>query len=674
MERKIDSETSSGSAYDHHQAGIALAGAGRFTEALASYRSALALRPDYAEAHNNLGNALHSLGRHAEALAHYRRTLELLPLVALVHNNLGKALAELGEQAEAERCFLRALELQPDYAVAHNDLATLYQRGARLSEAEQHYRRALQLGYLPARGNLANTLKELGHRDEAEREYRLAMRTQPESTSVLVDLGLLLRDKGAIDEAQACFRRALQLDPDCVAARWAAAMSHLPVVPTSQAAAEQGRAEFAAQIAELENWFGQRGSRDAWQVVGVPHPFYLAYYEANNCELLSRHGRLCAQLMRGCIEEKAPSPSQPRSAGRIRIGIASAHLRDHSVWRLIKGWVKHLARSKFELYLFSLDPRQDQETHSAISLSAHFDSGERGVPRWASAIRDANLDILFYPEIGMHPGTVKLASLRLAPAQVAWGGHPETTGLPTIDYFLSAEALEPEDAQANYSENLVLLPGLGCCYEPPPVPNLALNFDEMGIDAQRPLLICPGMPFKYPPMHDWVLAEIARRVGRCQMIFFRDTDGLWRLLKSRLEQSFASSGVKLADHVNFVPWQPVAGFHCLMRHASVFLDTIGFSGFNTAIQAVECALPIVSREGRFMRGRLASGILRRLGLHELVAATEEEYVDRVVRLATDAGFRDSMRSRIVASRAALFGDVGTVRALEDFFQRAAGAR
>ena len=84
------------------------------------------------------------------------------------------------------------------------------------------------------------------------------------------------------------------------------------------------------------------------------------------------------------------------------------------------------------------------------------------------------------------------------------------------------------------------------------------------------------------------------------------------------------------------------------------------------MQAVECRLPIVTREGRFMRGRLTSGILQRMGMRELIAETEDEYVNLAVRLAQDAEYRLNIRQRIENSRSILFDDIAPVRALEDF--------
>jgi predicted O-linked N-acetylglucosamine transferase (SPINDLY family) len=273
----------------------------------------------------------------------------------------------------------------------------------------------------------------------------------------------------------------------------------------------------------------------------------------------------------------------------------------------------------------------------------------------------------------MDPMTLKLASLRLAPVQVASWGHPETTGLPTIDYYLSAADLEPGNAQEYYSERLVTLPHLGCFYErlksEPIEPDLA----SMGIDAGAPLLLCPGMPFKYAPQHDWVLAEIAFRLGRCQLVFFTpEAQDLAEKLRRRLESAFARRGLRFGEFGVFIPWQAGPAFDGLLERADIFLDTIGFSGFNTAMQAVERGTPIVTREGRFMRGRLASGILKRMGLQELVAGSEQEYVQLAVRLIEDDAYRGRIRDLVEARRPVLFEDPTPIRGLEAFLSKVAG--
>ena len=121
----------------------------------------------------------------------------------------------------------------------------------------------------------------------------------------------------------------------------------------------------------------------------------------------------------------------------------------------------------------------------------------------------------------MERSTAGRASLRRGPVQLPAWGHPDTTGLNTIDYYLSAEDLEPEDAQDNYVERLIALPHLGCFYKPVPVGDAVVDLHSLGIDPGSPLIVCPGVPFKYSPRHDRIIVEVARRLGGCQIVFFK---------------------------------------------------------------------------------------------------------------------------------------------------------
>jgi predicted O-linked N-acetylglucosamine transferase (SPINDLY family) len=647
---------------------------GRFEEAEQRFRSALSQKPDYPEAHNNLANALYALGRKKEAVLHYRRTLELRPDAAVTYNNLGKALTDLGHFGEAERSFCKALELVPDYPEANNDLGTLFQRAGRSGDAAQCFRRALELNprFVEAHDNLANALKVLGRADEAEKHYRIVAELAPGSAAAQINLGTLLHERGLSDEARRHFQRAIALEPENVVARWAMAMAQLTVIPRSIAESQQCRSSFAEELARLTTWLDAGRIEKGHAGVGTQRPFYLAYQEENNRPLLSQYGNLCVRAMEHW--QHAQGLSMPRSptGSPLRVGIVSAHIYDHSVWNaIVKGWLKHLDRQRFSLHLFSIDPKHDQETAAARSLVPWFESGSRSLSRWAESILGERLDAILYPEVGMDSVTIQLASMRLAPVQAACWGHPETTGLPTIDYFISADHLELSTSQDCYTERLVKLPNLGICYQPLAATNASIDLRGMGINPDLPLLVCPGTPWKYAPEHDGVFPAIARKLGPCQFIFFRDTpDGLWRKLQERLAGEFLRQGLRLQDHAVFVPWMARSSFYGLLREASVVLDTIGFSGFNTAMQAVECGTPIVAWEGRFMRGRLASAILRRIGLQEAIARSEQSFVDLAVKMVANDAWRGQLRSRLLANRQILLNDMAPIRALENFLTSA----
>ncbi len=653
----------------HVNLGVALAELGRPAEAERSHRRASILQPGDARAHYNLGNTLRDLGRLDEARESYRRALALEADYAEAHNNLAITLCELGRLEEAEPEYRAALAIRPDSLAAYHNLGNLLRDVGRLPEAEQVYREALGLdpSIFPTIVNLGNILKQQGRLEEAEQAYRQALALEPDSAEVHYSLGNALYQSGRLDEAHASYGRALTLKPDFAEVRWELTMNQLPPVYDADEEQASRRAAFSRELLALGEWFDSNLTVDGARVVGAP-PFYLPYQEENNCRLLAEYGRLCARLMQHWPDGRRLPPIRPATGDRARVGIVSAHVGDHSVWNaIVKGWLVHLDPERFDLSVFHLGTRQDPETAFARARASHFDQGRKTLYEWAAAILEQRPDVLIYPEVGMDALTARLASQRLAPVQVATWGHPETTGLPTIDYYLSAEGLEPPGAQANYTERLVLLPGLGCCYAPLAIAGEDPDLAGPGIDPGTPTLVCAGKPFKYAPQHDRVLAEIARRLGPCQLIFFTHPIGaLTERFRQRLRTAFARTQVDFDQHCVFIPWQPRPRFHGLLTRADVYLDTIGFSGFNTAMQAVQCGLPIVTREGRFMRGRFASGILRRMGLSELVAGSEEDYVALTVKLVQDAAYRHSVRTRLEASRPVLFEDLAPIGALEDF--------
>ncbi|MBC7436695.1 MAG: tetratricopeptide repeat protein [Bdellovibrionales bacterium] len=123
----------------HH--GICLEHTYSLAEAAASYKAALAVKPDYLEAHMNLGSLLWRLEDHEGSLKHARRAHELQPDHAFTECILGSALHHLNRLEEAEVHLLRALELQPDFPTAHINLAVLLLLAGRFEGGWRVYKR-----------------------------------------------------------------------------------------------------------------------------------------------------------------------------------------------------------------------------------------------------------------------------------------------------------------------------------------------------------------------------------------------------------------------------------------------------------------------------------------------------------------------------------------------------
>lgn len=653
--------------------GATLSALGRYEDALASYDMSLSKRPDYAAAHNNRGAALGALYRFEEALASYARALAIDPAFSEAFYNQAVTLANLRKHADALASYDRALELRPAYPEAANGRGTTLREMGRSLDALASYERALDArpDFPEALDNRGVVLASLGRHEEALACHDSALALRPGFAAALSNRATVLREIGEQRAAMAGYRSAMEADPGSLAVRFKHLISCVPVLAQDESEVMRSRSLFAEETEKLEAWIASHEVQDEQRAVGAAQPFHLAYQEENNRDLLGRYGTLCSRLMNFWRQRNKLQFDTPPPAGRsrLRVGIVSAHIHKHSVWSaIIKGWLEQIDRRRFEIEVFHLGNSQDAETEFASAHCDLFTQGDRRFDEWASTIGDRKPDVLIYPEVGMDITTPRLASMRLAPVQIAAWGHPETTGLPSIDYYLSAEAFETDKSQNHYTERLVTLPNLGCYYAPeePAVEAEAGAVHAGNIGA--PLFVCPGTPFKYAPQHDDVFVHIAQRLKDARFVFFTyaPVPQLSKRLAERIQKAFAAEGLDYLRHVEFIPWQPKAGFYAVLRRADVFLDTIGFSGFNTAMQAIECGLPIVAREGRFMRGRFASAILNRMQLGELVAQDKQAYVECAVRLAQDHEYNAGIRERIVRSRPILFHDSAPIRKLEDF--------
>src|SRR5436190_2999596 len=205
----------------HYNLAIALRANGETDRAIAHYRQAVTLRPDYAEAHYNLGRILVEKGELNEAIAHYEKALNVNPADAEAHNNLGIALLRIGRVDEAIVHYQKALAIQPDYADASCNLASALLSKGDMDGAIDYYLAGLARSpnYAEAQYNVANALLRKGRIDEAIDHYQKALGLQPENADAHTNLGSALLEKGRPQDAISQYRDALQVAPENVAAQ-----------------------------------------------------------------------------------------------------------------------------------------------------------------------------------------------------------------------------------------------------------------------------------------------------------------------------------------------------------------------------------------------------------------------------------------------------------------------
>ena len=650
-------------AESHHLLGVIALEAGHPGPALAMIGEAIRISPERGLYHANLGLALRRLGRLDEAIACFRQAIERQPDDADSHYALGAALHDLGRLAEATAAYREALRLRPNFPEAHNNLGNAWCALGRLDQAVASYRAAIELrpNHHGALFNLGLALRDLGRVAEAVCAIRQALVVRPDAVNVHIALGRILLNQGEDGEARACFQRAGALRPDHPAAAILDALA-CPVIP---AAGEIPaiRARIAAAIAAIPP--GRPPFADPMEV-GLCN-FYPSYHGEDDRAL---QGEIAAMYRRvfPAIDQDLVGGRRP-VGGRIRIGFVSAFLKAHTIGKLNSGLIRRLDPARFETIVLRTQPAADplaQEIDAAAARAILLPPSLEAARR---TIAELNLDVLYYTDIGMDPFTYYLAFSRLAPVQTVTWGHPVTTGLATIDYFLSSELLEPPDGERLYAETLVRLPSLNTYYCRPQPPARRKSRAEFGVDPHARLYVCPQTPFKFHPDFDAILAGILDRDRRAHLVFITGTPHWETLLRRRWNTTLPDH----ADRVTFLPNIPQDEFFSLLMEADAVLDTPHFSGGNSSIEAFAMAVPIVAVPGRQLRGRITAACYRAMGMMDLVADNADHAVELAVRLANDADFHRLMADRIGAASHILFENPAVIAETEAFLTRAVAA-
>lgn len=666
-----------------HLLGIIYYQVGDYDSAIRCIKEALRFNPKYSEAYNNLGSITKAKGQLDEAINYFQKAIDLNPYYADAYYNLGNAFIEKEQPDDAITCYQKAIDLNPHFALAYNNLGNIFIDKGQLDQAITYYKKALAANPHVAvtYNNLGNALSEKEQFAEAITCYQKALNLNPADVKTYLNVGNAMMKQGKMNEAVAAYDRALEYNPSYIEAVWARCMAQLPVVYPNQPSIQISRRSYYEGLMNLWEIIFSKPPQDIEEdsavVVGKHQPFYLAYQGLNDRELHKIYGELVCRTMALKYPQFAVPPSMPSwlPGEPLRIGIASGYFYYHSVWKLFKGWVENVDKQRFDLYGYYTWNKKDQETIIARQCFKKFIEGVRSFEKLCQIIRDDNLHVLIFPEIGMDPLTVRLASLKLAAIQCTSWGHPDTSGLPTIDYFLSSDLMEPSDAEDHYTEKLIRLPNLSIYYAPLDLPLVYVNRETFGLRSNAILYLCCQSLFKYLPQYDEVYPKIAQEISDCQFIFISNKSNfVTEQFHSRMKLTFNKYGLDAEDYIIFLPFLEPAQYHAINRLSDIYLDSIGWSGGNTTLEAIACNLPIVTLPKEMMRSRHSAAILSMMGMTETIAESVDEYMGIAVRLGKDAEFRKYLSDKIAKNKHLIYVDRTCIDALEDFLEKAVRER
>jgi predicted O-linked N-acetylglucosamine transferase (SPINDLY family) len=649
-----------------------------------------------------LANAAMQLGDHAEAAAQFRWLQSALPAhagiraaLSLALNNLGSAALQAGDTAGAEAHYREALAADERNALACFNLAARAQARNDFELAARGFARATALDPARSEARLKWAICErVRGAPDAARTALAGFEGQPLTPEVAAAVGAEWDLLGEPARAAQIWARALpQADAalllriaraqagsgDAGAARATAAQAAgrsggdgsllstallaalvLPVVPADAGEIRIARAEFAAGIERLErDWPAERLRSSAATLDDLAHSHYaLAYHGEDDFALANAFGNWYSTA----AQALAPAGSFRDPVAR-RVALVSARWSLGTIGAYFGPWIGALRNAGWEVELVHLGSTLDATTHALAAQASRFHHLEGPLGSVVSVLRERAPALILYPEIGLSPRVHPLAALRLAPVQAAAWGHPVTSGLPTIDHWLSCDCMEPPDGARHYRERLNLLPGLGTCYaRPARAPSMTLA--ELGLPPDRTIYLAPHSPVKLHPDFDALLARVAAGDRQASIVMFEDgAPALSARLQTRLRHCFEAHGVDPGKHLVWLPRATPERFRAVLRASHVLLDTPGFSGGNTSLDAIAQSLPLVTLPGGQMRSRQSAAMLRHCGVAELVAGSVEEYVALAVRAGHDSAWRRTLGDKLDHGAGTLFDDSAALAAL-----------
>ena len=609
--------------------------AGLWAQAEEFATRALAIAPHSYEARQIRALAPLHAGRAADALPHAELLVERFPADPFAHNTHGAVLQVLGRTEKAIRAFRKSVSLAPQHPVSWINLALLYEGDGQLEEALE-----------PAR--------------EAARRAP----TSADAARVEAQCELEVGDLGASIEA---FRRLESITSPPDRWRFVRSIAWPPVMDS--------REQIATRLAEVHRALDDLIARpasiaDPLRDVGMTG-FYMAYQGFDDTQTQKKIAEAYRLATPG-LEWRAPHVTRRRaSAGKIRVAIVSRHLNNHTIGKLNIGIAQKLDRNRFEVIIMRPPCERD-------FLAGAFDECADGVvtlpfdlPAARQAVAQAEPDAIFYPDIGMDIFTYYLAFARLARVQFTTWGHPVTTGIPNIDYYLSTRLAGPADAQRFYSERLVAMESPPSFYYRPRPPS---SFDlraHAGVGADERIYASTQTLYKMHPDFDDALVRILRRDPRGRVVLIAAPRTGWNdKLRRRLERA----GPDVASRIQLMPAVSLPDYLAALGTADALLDTFHFGGGCSSYESFGMSAPVVTLPGAHMRARITAALYARMGQSRWVASNTDEFVNLALELAnaSDAQ-RKAWRREIAEGAGAFLENDAVIREYEEFIATAVGA-
>lgn len=559
--------------------------------------------PENSLFHFNLGNALLASGATEAGIEALQHSTKLNPERVDAWINLGLALIDAKRHSEAVSAFEQVLELAPEHDVDIAFASALVGAETTRNDPRVLDRAIELLESKPRRGYesyaagviLARALEHRNRLSEAIAQHQALLELNPEHVGIRNNLARCQIRLGLVDEARKHYRLCVKAAPEKFHA-FSALLAGLNYAPDLTPEAHE---------AEMRNWE--------------------------------------SQLAQPCYPRELDFPNDRAPERPLKIGYLSPDLRQHVVGHNFLPVLEHRDRDRFSVVCYHIGKMEDDMSRRIAALSddwrhIHGASDDEV----AAVIREDSVDILV--DLSGHTSKTQplVFARKPAPVQVSWLGYFDTTGLATMDWFITDPYSSPPGQKQYFAERLYRLPHTRLYYHPYP------DMPEVGeLPAKRNGYVTFGCLNNLAKINTQVLdlwAQIlaASPTSRLliQTLALCDKLNLKRFRTLCVERGIDSAQIELR------PATPLEKFAQTYHEIDVALDPFPFCGGFTSFDALWMGVPVITLEQQRLVGRQTLGMLMNLGLPYLIARTKGDYVSLALGLGSDCRKLEQLRSEL----------------------------
>jgi protein O-GlcNAc transferase len=621
------------------EAGRTLHRAGKLEEAERLYAQALAQDADCAEAHQLMAVIAGQHGRFDEAIVGFRRTIALEGLTPDRLFNLAEAYRLAGKLDDAFTAYNQAVTIDAGFLDAYRLAAQAASEAAALAIAQGKTEAADRLNKMAAHYllGLGHACLRLGDSGAAERAYLESVALDPAKAEALNNLGsILLADRHRPVEAEDLFRQALSLEP-----RSPPYCNSLGLALRSQIRLQEA-AELFRQALEIDPSYEEASLNLNDRMLLWQH--YRS--DLSPSALFDEHRDWGSRaIARGADVARAlPALDTRRDPERpLRIGYLGIDTTSPLTHCFIEPLLANHDRAAFTAFLYASEWLADADVQRLRKTGAHWrPTYNRRAKELAELIGKAGIDILVDVAGHLPHNVIETLALKPAPVLVSWLGYPDTTGLTSVDYRLTDEIADPPGAEQFYTERLYRLQSGSLVYRPAGEPPVIAP-----MPAREPGIVTFGYlddVRKIAPETVQAWSSILEVLPRARLLLacpeFADA-----AIASRLQTAFGKRGIGAA-RLQLIPTSGDAGERLgLYAQIDIGIDAQPFNMSPVAVcESLWMGVPVIGLSGDRACGRTSAGVLARLGLERLIAATPTDYTATTSTLAQDLDRLRSLRS------------------------------